>query len=301
MRPTPPGIARSNLQLVALQNGSARLVLLVLVAFSFGVAVTAVWLRRPAKSAESVQPATQLSAGTKTILDGLDKPIEMRFYSVLDPSEGAALSEFSHRAEQLLSTFQQEAKGKIAVTLFDSQTNAAANAALEDGIQAFGQEKGEGSYLGVALSCGEKREVLPKLMPQWEFALEADLSRAIARVAEAGKKRMPVSQSAANSEALQAIKEQIPNYADISLEDGARLLRARSLKEFSAATTEMQTQVQQAQQQLQQAQNGPTADQEAAMKHLQDIQNLQSQKLKEIAAKSYSQVEAWKQLKAGGK
>jgi hypothetical protein len=44
--------------------------------------------------------------------------------------------------------------------------------------------------------------------------------------------------------------------------------------------------------------NGSPSEQDAALKHLQDIQNVQSQKLKEITARSQAQIDAWKRLKA---
>jgi hypothetical protein len=272
-----------------------------LAGFILGAAVTAFWLRHPGKTPAPAPAAVQLSDSTRSILSRLGKPVEMRFYSVLDPNAGAALSEFSHQAEQLLSALQQQANGKISVVFYDSPTNATPNTARADGIKGFDLDKGEGSYLGVALSCGGKKEVLPQLAPEWSSALEADLSRAIGRVEETEATRMTAGQSAANSEAMQAIKQQIPNYTNVSLEDGIHLLREASLKEFTAVVSEMQAQVQEAQKQLQQAQSGSTTDQEAALKHFQDLQNLQGQKLKEIAAKSHVQIEAWKKLKAEGK
>ena len=283
------------------RDGRSQPVLLGLVTFILGAAVTAFWLRHPIKTPTRVEPAVQLSDATRSLLHRLDKPLEIRFYSVLDPNAGATLNEFSHHLEQLLWAFQQEANGKISVVLFDSPTNATPNAALADGVKGFDLDKGEGCYLGVALYCGGKREVLPQLTPEWGSAFEADLARAIERVEEAGATRMSGSQNAANAQATQAVKELIPNYLDVSLEDGTRRLREASLKEFTTALTEMQGQVQEAQQQLQQAQSGSASEQENALKRLQELQNTQTQKLKEIAAKSHAQMEAWKQLKGQGR
>ncbi|HZR17740.1 MAG TPA: Gldg family protein [Verrucomicrobiae bacterium] len=300
MRPTPPGSAGSQNRLRRLRDGSSQSVLLGLAAFILGAAVTAFWLHHPAKTPAPGEAPVQLSESTLSVLRHLDKPVEIRFYSVLDPNAGVVLNEFSHKIEQVLSAFQQ-ANGKVSVLFYDSATNATPNAARADGIKGFDLDKGEGSYLGVTLYCGGKKEVLAQLAPEWGSAFEADLSRAIGRVEEAGATRVSASQSAANAQATQAVKERIPNYGDVSIEDGTRLLLEASLKEFTTVVTEMQAQVQEAQKQLQQAQSGSTADQDAAMKHLQEIQSVQSQKLREIGAKSHAEVEAWKQLKAQSK
>ena len=70
------------------------------------------------------------------------------------------------------------------MTRFGSETNANPNAALADGIKGFNLEKGEGCYLGIALSSKGKKEVLPQLSPEWEPALESDVSRAILRLSQ---------------------------------------------------------------------------------------------------------------------
>jgi len=84
----------------------------------------------------------------------------------------------------------------------------------------------------------------------------------------------------------------------MSLEDGTKILREAALQQFTAAAKEMDTQVKQAQQQLAQAENGQSAvEQQAAMKHVQETQAEQTEKLQLIAARLQSQIAALKQLK----
>ena len=100
---------------------------------------------------------------------------------------------------------------------------------------------------------------------------------------------------------IEAVKRAIPNLASVSLDEGMRMLRIASLKEFATAAQEMADQVKVAEQRLSQAQNGGSeADQQAAIKQLQQVQTGQTGKLQEIAARSKAQLEAFKQLKAAG-
>ncbi len=104
---------------------------------------------------------------------------------------------------------------------------------------------------------------------------------------------------AVSPDAIEAVKQAIPNAASVSLEDGEKTLRSAALKEFTAAANEMETQVKTAQQELLQAENGQSAaDQQAAMKHLQQTQAAATEKLQQIAAKLHGQIAAWEQLKA---
>ena len=97
---------------------------------------------------------------------------------------------------------------------------------------------------------------------------------------------------------IEAVKQAIPNYASASLEAGVQVLRVAALKQFSAAANEMDAQVKQAQEQLVQAENGQAAaGQQAAMKHLQQTQAEQAEKLQQIAAQLQTQIAALKQLK----
>lgn len=101
-----------------------------------------------------------------------------------------------------------------------------------------------------------------------------------------------------NSATLAEVKQAIPNYASVSLADGEQILREAALKQFTASAKEMGVQIKQARQQLVQAEKNPsTAVQEAARKHLQQIQTEGTEKIQELAAHLQSQIAALKQLK----
>jgi hypothetical protein len=97
---------------------------------------------------------------------------------------------------------------------------------------------------------------------------------------------------------IEEVKQTVPNYESISLDDGENILRAAALKDFAAAAKEMDDQVAAAQQQLQATQSGQSADQQqTAMKHLQETQAAEAEKLKEVAARLQTQIATLKSLK----
>ena len=100
-------------------------------------------------------------------------------------------------------------------------------------------------------------------------------------------------------ETIEAVKRAVPNYASLSLDEGIEMLREAAVKEFTAAAGEMQSQVAKAQNELDAAQNSNSADdQQAAMKHLQDVQKEQTEKLQQIAGELQTRIAALKQLKS---
>ena len=290
------------------EQGGAQGIVLVLASLLVAAAVSAVLVYRathhsPAAAAEpaGTQPAT-LSDATLTVLQKLDSVLEIRFYSVLDPASVTdSVMAFASRVDQLLSAYQQAAGGKINLTRIDSRSKLKPNSARADGVQAFNLDKGEACYLGVALAFKGRKETLPYISPEWEQAVEPDLTRAIIRLIEAPH---PAATAALvpleiNTNAVKEVKALIPNLGTASLEEGTRILRDAALKEFSAAAREMETQVKEAEQRLTQAQNGGSdADQEAARKHLRQVQTEQTEKLQQIAARSQAQIDTLQQLKA---
>jgi len=95
--------------------------------------------------------------------------------------------------------------------------------------------------------------------------------------------------------AIAEVKQTIPNFASVSLEDGTQILREAALKQFMATTKEMDAQVKQAEQQAKDSQS--IAEQEAARKHLQQIQAAGTEKLQQIGGQLQTQIAALKQLK----
>ena len=291
------------------EQAGTRTSVLLLVLCLLGIAVSAFWfysaLRHGPAGAEGKTgspPASLLSDSTRAVLGRLNSPLEVRFYALLDPATVPdSVTAFAGRVGQLLSAYQQEAGGKVKVTSVNSQSNPNANAALADGITLFNLDKGQACYLGVALVLNGRKEPLPHLSPEWEQALEPDLTRAIIRLVDAPRRpiTVPTTVSQINTAAIQEVKILIPDLAAVSVEAGRQILQDAALKDFAAAAKEMQTQVKEAEQRLTQAQNGGTdAEQQAAMKHFQQVQAGQTDKLKQIAARSKAQIDTFQQLKA---
>ncbi len=291
------------------ENGGVRTLLLIVVVFLLGLAVGAFWFRNGWKHHPAAIPGQtgttslpRLSPATLKVLSRLNGPLEIRFYALLDPaSVSESVNAFASRVEQLLSAYQQASGGKINVSTVTTMSTPNANAALADGVQAFDLEKGQGCYLGIALVYGERKEVLPHLSPEWEQALEPDLTRAIARLEEAARAvAARTTPQVTDTNVVQEVKTLIPNPTTTSVEEGTRILREAALKDFTTAAQQFQVQVKAAQQRLIQAQkNGSAAEQQAAMKNLEQVQAEQAEKLKDIAARAQAQVEAFERLKLG--
>lgn len=285
------------------ERGQTRILLLVLVCFLLGLAVGAYWYYRATHRnlTNAGEAGSKLAESSQAVLKAMDAPVEIRFYSLLDPaSTSEALRAFAGRVDQLLSAYEQEGGGKITVTRQTTLSDSIAQAAASDGIKAFNRDKGDVCFLGVAVAGNDQKETLGQLSPEWEAALESDLSRAIARVTVA----KPATGLAATESpplaaaATEQVRRSIPNLDSVSLADGKQMLRDAALKEILAATVELQRRVQEAQQRISQAQtNGSEAEQQAAVKELQQLQAEQTEKLKQIAAQSQAQIQAWEQIK----
>jgi len=97
---------------------------------------------------------------------------------------------------------------------------------------------------------------------------------------------------------IEEVRRAVPNFTALSLEEGTRVLRQKALEEFSTVAREMESQVKEAQQRLGEAQRGNSgAEQQAAMKHLQQVQAEQAEKLKAIAARAQARIAALESLK----
>jgi hypothetical protein len=293
----------------AREHGNVRNIIPVLVFCLIGVAVGVLWFYGTTKrgttdasgKADS-QEHIALSDTTRIVLKRLDLPVKIRFYALLDPaSVPVSVQALAGRVDELLSEYQREAGDKIEVTRYNSRSdiNAASLAAAADGFKPFNLDKGDACYFGLAVAQDERKESLPQPAAEWEQALEFDLTRAIENVARArGPAPRLANTPPANLAATEEVKRTIPNFVSVSMEEGTRTLRAAALKDFTEIVAAMEIQVAQAQQSLSQAQSGSSeAEQQAAMKHLQQVQSEQTEKLKEIAARSAAQIEALRQLK----
>ncbi|MEM7601025.1 MAG: GldG family protein [Verrucomicrobiota bacterium] len=161
-----------------------------------------------------------LSEGTKNILQGLETPVEIRYYvtddsKVMSPSERTS----ARRVEDLLNEFVQAAPAKeveyanengefeakkikmLTVKKFNPEPNTdAEDSAIIDGLQAGSSgETGNELYFGLSVQSLDANEAIPFLPARPETVLEYDLARAISTVHGGREKKivmmtgMPVS------------------------------------------------------------------------------------------------------------
>ena len=274
--------------------------ILLLVVFLLGAVLAGVWFKY---GAQTTSGGPGLSAQTVDLLRRLNSPVEIRFYSVLPPGNAPEpLQDFSRRVDHLLSEFQAANASQIHVIRNLSTSGANADAAAADGIRAFNLDKGDACFLGITVAGAGSKETLAQLQPEWEPALPFDLARAILHVTSAPATSVarqgqnpPISPETTNE-----ILRLIPDVNGTSLEDGIGILRRAAVDKFSQAGAEMEKQIQAAQQHVADAQNGRSeAEQQAAMKHLQQVQFDQAEKIKAIAARLQVQISIFEQMKAG--
>jgi hypothetical protein len=260
--------------------------------------LTAAWfLRAPPHEATPVAAPPALSEATRAVLQRLGSPVEIRFYSLLDPaSVGDSGREFSGRVDQLLSQYEQEAGGNIKVVRVTSISSSAAKAAEADGIRPFNMDKGDACFLGIAVVRAKQKETLSVLEPEWEQALEPDLTRAIARAAQGDPPAAFVPR--VEKATIDTVKRLIPNLDSVSLAEGRETLRKSSLAEFRRNTEELETRRKEAEKHFLEAQAEQSeAGQEAARKDLQQIQADQLASWRRLTAASQAQMTALGQIK----
>jgi len=287
------------------ENSRSRILIPALVFFLAGTALSAVWFsvkgaNHAAEISSDAQNPATLSDATKEVLQHLDAPVEIRFYSMLDASSVAdSVQSYASRADQLLALYEQVAGHKLKVIRCTSSGNAGGKAAEADGITPFNIDRGEACFLGLAVVCGSQKESLPCLAPEWEQALESDLTRAITRAttraADAKRGAPPATRIAPAT--LVEVRRAIPNLENVSLKDGAKTLRDAALVRFQQASLEMQAQVTEAEQRYIEAGKESEAAQQAAGEQLRKIKAEATGKLKHIALDSHAQVAALQQLK----
>jgi len=280
------------------KNAPMRAAFIVSIAIAVALGGAAYYYHQRALRAEAqgtTGDASLLSPSTEAVLIGLKSPVEIRFYSLLDPATTPASTRaFAERVSQLLAKYEQNANGSVRVVRFNEMSDANAKSAAADGIFSFNREKGDASYLGITAERDGQKESMAQLSPEWEQALESDLSRLVARVNEmTPPNATPANASGSEFAAAQEAVASNPALANSSLEQGTDLLRNQALAEFKKAVTEMQNQAKAAEEKLSQ---GGASQSEIAIE-LQKIQAQQTAKMQEITARLHNQLAALAQSK----
>jgi len=305
MRPFPvPKVDPGKLRHNSAQAGVRTLIVAGLCLF-IGLGLGALWhSRRAHRTAVNTeeeaagQNVGTLSAGTTAVLQGLKAPVQIRFYALLDAATVPEdVTRFAGRVEELLAAYQRESGGKLTVTRLRSRSDVSAAAA--DGMKPFNLDKGDVSYLGMTVVQGGRKESILRLFPEWEQALESDVSRAIGRVLGPSAPVSPMAAALPVDPAILAdVKRQIPNFASVSLEEGSQILREAALKDLQAALGQTLGQLKEAEQRVTQMEEAKSeTGKQEALKDLQRLQAEQATKLGEFTRKSSAQIDALRQLK----
>jgi hypothetical protein len=94
------------------------------------------------------------------------------------------------------------------------------------------------------------------------------------------------------------VKRRIPNFASMSLEEGAQVLRQAALKDLQTALSQMDGQLKEAEQRVARMDETKSeTEKQAALQELQRLQAEQAAKLREFTTRSSAQIEALRQLK----
>lgn len=278
----------------------ARRVAILATVFVLGVALGSLvrgWREKPIQPAGYTQ-SEGMSETTKAVLSQLSAPVEIRFYSILDPkSTSESTRAFSSKVRSHLLQFEREAPDRVKLSFHERQEEVAEASA--DGIRPFNIDKGDACFLGVALASPSGKEVLGHLDPAWEGALEADLTRALQRVSAARPDSPGVAPAPVDPETLAAVTRRFPNLAGVSLEDATRQLRQDATEEFRKVVMDLTTEIKAVQERVKAAEASQSAAElEQARQELQRLQTQQTDKLKEIAARNQVQIEALQRLKS---
>lgn len=283
------------------QSAKVQPVLLFLVCLLLGGAA-GLWIYRAsqARRASSQAAGIGLSESTRAVLKGLKSTVEIRFYSILETESGTdALRTFAARVDELLSAYERESDGKINVRRRLSRADADIAAAEADGVRGFSVGQTD-CFLGLVVAQQDRKETLAKLDPEWEAAVEPDLTRAIQRVASASSVAARATALArAETQAAEEVERSLTNLASVPVQQGRQMLREAAIKELRSALAEIEGEIKQARERLSEAQASRSeAEQQAAIKEIQQLQSRQAEKVKEITARLQAQTAAFERLKA---
>lgn len=261
--------------------------------------------QKPDLATTSATHLVRLSAATVGILAALDGEVELRYFRLLGrPSEETALQEFAARLDQLLAQYERHAAGRLRIVRFDadSSEDEALRRAQEAGLTPFNLHQGRPWYLGLSVHREGRKEVLPRLVPEWEPALEADVSRAIQRLqsgATVNRSAVAGSTLPLAPAVLEEVRRRFPDLSSISLEEAIRRLQESALQELQATMAKAQVQASDAEKRVTEAQTtGSDLSLKEARAQLQRVQLDQADALKAVAARSAALMEALRQLKA---
>lgn len=139
-----------------------------------------------------------LSAGTRKVLENLERPITLKFfYSESYAEVPTMIKDYAQEVEDLLKEYRLASNGRLKVERYDPVPDSTAeDRARRYGVQ--GQQiglMGPKIYIGLVAVSGDKEEVIPVLDPAKRDSLEYDITRKITRVETREKPRIGIVSS----------------------------------------------------------------------------------------------------------
>ena len=126
-----------------------------------------------------------LSEGTKKILDDLDTTVTMSFFVSKDKDNmPPELIPFTKRVDSLLKEYSSRASGSlIEIERIDPAPDSEdEDRAKLNNLQEIPGRLNEPAYLGLTITCLDRKSTIPFIHPNREQMLEYDISRAIVEV-----------------------------------------------------------------------------------------------------------------------
>lgn len=278
------------------RSASSRPLVLALVCFALGAGVAGFWFYRQS----AVAQGQVISEQTRSSLTALTAPVTIRFYSLLPASiADEKWAAFSERVSRLLDAVQKAGNGKIQVTTIQATDETNADAAANEGIYAFDMNRDGACYLGLTVSSGASKQTMPRLLPEWEPALQYDLARTILAVANTATPPVRPEVAKPSAEIVASIHRLIPDVSSVSMDQASQIFHEEFMKECKAAGTEMEAKIQAAQQKILQAQaDGSSEELASARDRLLEVQHQQTDRMKQIAADLQTRLAIFQQMKA---
>jgi len=139
-----------------------------------------------------------LSAGTRTILAGLEKPVSVTlYYSKALGTAAPNYGTYSSRVKDLLRVLEGASGGKLKVTIKDPKPfSEVEDEAVEFGMQGVPLDNsGDKVYFGLVAAGGEQKTAISFVQLERENFLEYDIARMIQGVAQTRKPVLAVYSS----------------------------------------------------------------------------------------------------------
>ena len=138
-----------------------------------------------------------LSDSTREILTGLKENVTVKvFYSQDIVNTPVQIKTYASRLLDFLAEYSYESRGRVSVEVYDPRPDSEEEEwAQEYAIRGLDLPTGETLYFGLVATAADQEETIPFLDPTREENLEYDITRIIARVETARKRRIAIISS----------------------------------------------------------------------------------------------------------